>query len=228
MGERGHSETTTDTAHGGAHDNRPPRAPEAEDVLALILDQPAAATGQGQPTDEQPLNDESFDAYMASCRDRAPAVGLTPPFAPKHAAPRRQLAAPTQDPSSAFRQAHLRRDYAALEPMAASRTAATVDGHPGGCILRRQRTRARTYRAHRPTGPTGRRPRTPPAGQRTGKPYGWRHLGERRDWTKRNCRRAPTTPTRRRSVQQPLTWIRGPPRPPTQSSSPSSPDSRLL
>ena len=99
MDERAHLDTATDTTHGGAGDDRPPRAPEAENVLALIFDEPAAARVQGEPTDGHSRDDESFDAFMVSFRDGAPGGGPTSPSAPDRATLPRGPATPTRDPA---------------------------------------------------------------------------------------------------------------------------------
>ena len=47
-----------DIVHGGGRDDQPARGPEAAKDLALIFNEPAVATGQGQPTERQRRNDE--------------------------------------------------------------------------------------------------------------------------------------------------------------------------
>ena len=96
MDEGAHPDTTTDTAQGGTHDDQLPRTQETEEVLVSIFDEPTPAAGQRQPTDGRLRDNESFNAFMASCRDGAPAVGQTLASAPGRAAPHRELAAPAQ------------------------------------------------------------------------------------------------------------------------------------
>ena len=131
MDEHAQPNTTTDTAHGETHDNRPPRAKEMEDVLPLIFDEPRPAAAQGQPRDELFRDDESFNALVTFYQDGVPAVGPMPAPAPGRATPHGELAIPAQDPASASSQAHLRGNYAALGPMSANRAATAGNDHAG-------------------------------------------------------------------------------------------------
>ena len=124
-----HPDTTTDTAHGGTQEDRPPEALETKDVLALIFDKPVPAAGQKPATDEHLHDAESFNACMASCREGAPATESTRILTPRRTTPPAELAATVQERACASHEAHLRRNYATLEPMAANCTAAAGDDH---------------------------------------------------------------------------------------------------
>ena len=50
-------DTTTDTAQGGTHNNRPPWTREMEEVLVLIVKEPTLAAAHGRPTNA-PLRDD--------------------------------------------------------------------------------------------------------------------------------------------------------------------------
>ena len=116
----------------GMHDATPRGAPEREDILASVFNETALTARQGLQTDEQLHDDESFAAFMASCRDGALATGPATPSAPRHTAHNREPTSPTWDPVSASHQAHLRRNYAALRPVAAVHATTAGDSHAGG------------------------------------------------------------------------------------------------
>ena len=224
--ERVHPDTTTDMAPEEACTNRPPQAQEAANVPASIFDEPATIAGQGEPADGKPRDDESFDAFMVSCRDGAPAAGPRPPSPPSRVTPHREPTDPTWDPpegpASASRQAHLHRNYATLGMTATGHTTTTDDGYVGG---NRTETTSRTPTvppspAHGAMGPLRRRPPPRPASQLAGHLRGRRHPGDRKTWTTRTPKGTPTAPARKRDAQQPATWICGSPEPPTWSSSP--------
>ena len=129
--ERAYSGATTGPAREGMHDNPPRGAPETEDILASIFDEIASMAAWGPPTDAHLIEEESFEAFMASCRDGTKTTGPATTSAPRHTAQRGELAAPTRDLASASDQAHLRRNYATLGPMAAVHTTATEDDQAG-------------------------------------------------------------------------------------------------
>ena len=123
-----------DTKPGKAHtaSGCQPRTQDAEqvaDTLTSIFNEPTANASQEQPAAGHPHDDESFDAFMASCQDGDPTGGsppfptptpgrISPPLGPPGNAD-----GPPEDPTSAARRAHFQRDYAALGP--ALRTAGT-------------------------------------------------------------------------------------------------------
>ena len=116
----------------GMHDAPPPGVPPREDILASIFRETALTASQGLQTDEQLHDDESFAAFMASCRDGAPATGPATTSEPNHTAHNREPTSPTRDNVSASHQAHLCRNYAALGPVAAVHATTAGDAHAGG------------------------------------------------------------------------------------------------
>ena len=108
------------------------QAPEREGILASILNETALTAGQGLQTDEHLRDDETFAAFMAFCRDGAPTTGLATASALLHTVQDREPASPTRNPASASHQAHLRRKYVALGPVAAVHATTAGDGHAEG------------------------------------------------------------------------------------------------
>ena len=127
-----HPGTATSPARVEMHDGPPPGAPEKEDLLASIFNEDAPTADQGLQTDEYLQDDESFLVLMASCRDGAPTTGPATTSALRHTAQNRELKSPAQGPASASHQAHLRRNYAALGPVAAAHATVAGNSHAGG------------------------------------------------------------------------------------------------
>ena len=120
--------SVADTAPEKVRTDGQPQAQEAARALASIFNNAAATGGQGQPADGQPRDDESFDAFMASCRDGTPAAGATLPSTPSRATPHREPTDPTREgPASPSHQVHLHRNYATLGTSAAGYTTTTND-----------------------------------------------------------------------------------------------------
>ena len=110
--ERVHSGAARSPARVGMHDGPPAGAPETEDILAPIFNESAPTASQGLQTDDQLEEDESFAAFMASCREGAPTTGQATTSALWHMPQNREPTSPTRDPASASSQAHLRRNSA--------------------------------------------------------------------------------------------------------------------
>ena len=86
--ERAHRDATTSPAREGMVSDPPPGAPETEDILASIFDETAPTAGQGPPTDRHLHDNESFNAFMASCRDGTPPPDRQPHPRPGNGATR--------------------------------------------------------------------------------------------------------------------------------------------
>ena len=127
----------SDTGTSGAATSReaptqgPPQAHKESDARAITPNMPKRATDQGPSPGRHTCDDDPFDAFMASCRS-------APKTDPAPTAPRRRpeplgdhtepAQGPLREPLAVSRQAHLQRDYAALEARTVN-TAATDDGH---------------------------------------------------------------------------------------------------
>ena len=158
------------SAPGGAPQRYPPETRPGSETWEATPDTPQRAADEGTSPSGHNRDDDSFDAFMESCRGdphRVPA-----PAAPRiHPEPRRDHAEDT--PLTASRQAHLQRDYIALEQVttagegqatasgAADRTADERDAPGEGA-----RVEAATNTASEPIGP-------PPG---TAPPWGRGHL----------------------------------------------------
>ena len=90
------------------------------------------ATGQGQPADTQPHDDESLNTFMVSCRDEVLAPRYTPSRLARHREPINLTRDPPKSAASASCQAHLRRNYATPGPMASGHAASANDGCADG------------------------------------------------------------------------------------------------
>ena len=115
-----HPGAATSTARVGMQKGPPPGAPETEDILASIFDEVTSLADQGLQTDKHLHDDESFAAFMASCRDEPPTRGPTTTSALQHTAQNREPTSTVQNPASVSHQAHLRRNYTTLGPVAAA------------------------------------------------------------------------------------------------------------
>ena len=147
--ERLHPGAATSPARMGMHDGPPPGSRGTKDILASIFNETAPTGGQGRATDEHPHNDESLTTFMASCRDGDPTTGPATTSALRHMAQHREPTSPTRDPASASHQAHLRRNYAGLGPVAAVHATTAGDGHAG-----RQSLEVASQRTHAQVAPT--------------------------------------------------------------------------
>ena len=139
----------------GALQRDKPETRAGSETLEATPDKPQRATEGGTATDRHNRDDDSLDAFMESCRAHA----VPAPAAPRiHPEPRRDQA--EEEPLTAARQAHLQRDYTALEQVttgvegqatasgAADRTA-DERGAPGEGA----RVEAATNTASEPLGP---------------------------------------------------------------------------
>ena len=104
---------------------------------------------QGLQTDEQLHEDESFPAFMASCRDAAPTTGLVNTSAMQHTAQNGEATSPARDPASTSHQAHLPRNFAAFGSVAAAHATIVGDTHAGG-----QSVEVTSQRPHAQDAPT--------------------------------------------------------------------------
>ena len=130
--ERVHPGAAMSQARAGTHENPPPGAPETEDILASILNAAAPTADQGPQADEHLHDNESFAAFMASCRDGAPTMGPATTSALRRLSHDREPTSPAQDLASASHQAHLRRNYSALGSAAESHAITAGDNQAGG------------------------------------------------------------------------------------------------
>ena len=131
-GARVHPGAATSQARAGTHDNPPPGSPETEDILASIFNTTAPPADQGPQTEEPFHDDESVTAFMASFWDGAPNTGPTIRSALQRVSHDREPTSPAWDPASAFGQAHLRCNYAALGSAAETHAPTAGAGHAGG------------------------------------------------------------------------------------------------
>ena len=122
----------TSLARVRTHENPWPGAPDTEDILATIFNAVARTADQGLQTDEHLQDDESFAAFMASCRDGAPTTGPATTSALRHVTHDRRPTSPARDPASASHQAHLRCNHAALGSAAETHPTTAGDCHAGG------------------------------------------------------------------------------------------------
>ena len=89
MDKRVYANSAADTAPEEARTDQQSQAQETMDILASISDELATAAGQGQLAEGHSPNDESWDAFVAFCRDEAPTAGPTPPSPTSRAASHR-------------------------------------------------------------------------------------------------------------------------------------------
>ena len=125
-GERVHPGAAMSQAAAGTHHNPPLGAPETDDILASIFNAAAPTGDQGRQAEEHLDDDQSFAAFIASCRDGAPTTGSTTTSALRNVSDDGGTTNPAQDPASVSHQAHLRSNYAALG--SAAETHATIGG----------------------------------------------------------------------------------------------------
>ena len=103
----------------------PPRAHAVSEARATTADMPRRAADRGTSPGGHTRDEDSFDAFMESCRG-APDQDPTLAAPQGHQEPRDDHTGGT--PLTVSRQAHLQRDYAALEAKT-EHAAATGDGH---------------------------------------------------------------------------------------------------
>ena len=126
---RSDTETPGDATSGEAQTQGPPQAQAEPDARATTPDTPQPATDRGLSPGGHTRNEDSFDAFMNSCRS----ASLTDPAATvprSHQEPRgdhtEPARGPPREPLALSHQAHRHRDYAAL----GARTENTA-GDPG-------------------------------------------------------------------------------------------------
>ena len=123
--------TAGDSTSGEAATQGPPQAHAGSGARATTPDTRKGGSDWGPSPDGHGRDEDSFDAFMESCRC-APQMDPAPTVPPRHAQPRGDHTEPAQgpprEPLTLSRQAHLQRDYAALEARTQD-TAATDDGH---------------------------------------------------------------------------------------------------
>ena len=153
---------------GGAPQRDPPETRAGSETQEATPHTPQRAAEGGTSPDGHNHDDDSFDAFMESCRPHA----VPAPAAPRvHQEPRRDQAEDT--PLTASRQAHLQRDYTALGQVTTEGAGqATASGAADRTADKRgppeegARVEAATNTASEPIGPP---PRTAP-------PWGRGHL----------------------------------------------------
>ena len=155
---------------GGAPQRDPPETGAGSETREATPNTPQRAAEGGTSPDGHNRDDDSFDAFMDSCRDDPLAVP-TPAVPSAHPEPQRDQA--EDAPLTASRQAHLQRDYAALgqvttqgEGQATASGAADWTADEPGAPGEGARVEAATNTASEPIGP--------PRG--TAPPWGRGHL----------------------------------------------------
>ena len=96
---------------GGAPQRDSPETRAGSETLEATPDTPQGAAKEGTSPDGHNDDNDSFDAFMDSCRDD-PHAGPTPAVPSAHPEPQRDQA--EDAPLTVSRQAHLQRNYAAL------------------------------------------------------------------------------------------------------------------
>ena len=128
---RRHAGTPGDATSREAPTQGPPQAHAESDARATTPDKPKRATDRGPSPGGHTSDEDSFDAFMESCKsapqtDPAPTAPQSHPEARgDHTEPAR---GPLREPLAVLRQAHLQRDYAALRARPED-DAATDDEH---------------------------------------------------------------------------------------------------
>ena len=192
----------------GAPQRDPSETRAGSETREATPDTPQRTAEGGTSPDGHNRDNDSFDAFMESCRDDPHAVPA--PAAPRvHPEPRRDQAEDT--PLTASRQAHLQRDYTALGQV-------TTEGE-GQATANARRTGPRTSAAPQERVRAWKRPPTPLASlsaRRRGPP----RPGGGGIWTTHPWKATPATPANKRSKRQPKTWASGSPGLSQESSSP--------
>ena len=98
-------------AKGGMPQRDPAETRAGSETREATPDTPQLAAEGGTSPDGHERDEDSFDAFMESCRDDLNAVPA-PAVSSVHPRPRRDQA--EDAPLAASRQAHLQRDYASL------------------------------------------------------------------------------------------------------------------
>ena len=131
LARRSDAGTPGDAMSAEAPTQGPPQAHAESDARATTPDTPKSATDPGPSPGGHAGDEDSFDTFMESCSS-APQTEPAPTASCSHPEPRGDhtefAEGPLREPLAVSRQAHLRRDYAALLARTED-TAATDAGH---------------------------------------------------------------------------------------------------
>ena len=213
--------TPGDAASGEAQTQVPPQAHEESNTRATCPNPPKRATDTGPSPGEHSRDDDSFDAFPASCRS-APQTDPAPTAPRSHLDPRGDHTEPARDPPreplAVSRQAHLQCDYAALGART-EHTAATDDGDATASGAADQTPDEPPQ--HSAQGSGTRVETTPtPLGSLPNSHRGPPQPGDGGMWTTRAQKATPAAPTPTRNRRWPKTWTGGSPGSPQGSGSP--------